>query len=290
MSFKIRTKLIIAFLTVLLPVLVLFVFNTFQLLELRKSVQQSEGIANQISCLSDLSLSIDKMLMPANDYLITGDIRERESFYKHLAEVEDHFPNLSELRICQWGAIDKMLVPEIKEDWLEEMRFLKRVRDGLEKIKGKAEDIFLLKNPTSDASGVRLMIEMDAIAHEVITKDIEDHKKADAKKLTSAILTAEKAQERYFVIRTVGYSIVVALGVFFAIFYSRLFVVQIKKLQHWADAIAGGDFKSRIDIKTGDELEQLANRMNEMAEKLDNFYGTPENQVRERTGELREES
>ena len=140
----------------------------------------------------------------------------------------------------------------------------------------------MLKNPTNDASGVRLMIEMDAIAHEVITKDIEDHKKSDANKLSAAILTAEKAQERYFVIRTVAYSIVVALAIFFAIFYSRLFVVPIKKLQHGADAIAGGDFKIRIEIKTGDELEQLANRMNEMAEKLDKFYGTLENQVRER--------
>ncbi|MBI5233209.1 MAG: PAS domain S-box protein, partial [Deltaproteobacteria bacterium] len=63
--------------------------------------------------------------------------------------------------------------------------------------------------------------------------------------------------------------------------------VPIKKLHKGANAIAGGDFKTRLDIRTGDEIQQLAGAMNEMAEKLDNFYGTLENQVEERTEELK---
>lgn len=40
-------------------------------------------------------------------------------------------------------------------------------------------------------------------------------------------------------------------------------------------------------LRAGDELEELANGMNEMADKLDSFYSTLEEQVRERTRELR---
>lgn len=279
MSFNIRTRLITAILTIFIPVLILFVVDTTQLMVIHKSIQRSEGIASQISCLSDLSLSIDGMLMPANDYLITGEISEKASFYRHLAEVENHFPNLAELKICQWDAMDETLVPEIKENWLEEMKFLKRVRDGIEQIKRNAENIFLLKEPVANPLGVKLMIEMDAIAHDVINKDIEEHKKADARKLVSAIMDSEKAQKRYFIIRNVGYSIIIVFAVIFAVFYSKIFVDPIKKLYHGVDTLAEGDLKSRINIKTGDELELIAKRINEIADKLDYHDDTIENQV-----------
>lgn len=47
---------------------------------------------------------------------------------------------------------------------------------------------------------------------------------------------------------------------------------SIKRLQQGTTIIGRGDLKYRLEIKTGDEIEQLALEFNQMAEKLDLFY------------------
>jgi signal transduction histidine kinase/DNA-binding response OmpR family regulator len=53
-----------------------------------------------------------------------------------------------------------------------------------------------------------------------------------------------------------------------------------------AKDIAGGDFKQTIELSTGDELEDLADQFNIMAEQLDDSYASLERRVQERTHEL----
>lgn len=50
--------------------------------------------------------------------------------------------------------------------------------------------------------------------------------------------------------------------------------------------IAGGDFQQSITVKTGDELEELANQFNIMASKLQDLYDNLEKRVADRTKEL----
>src|SRR3990172_3056902 len=292
MPFKIRTKLITAFMVMLIPVLVLFVFNHFQLKTFQRSARQIDEVAKEISCLSDLQLALEMVIMPANDYLITGDISEKEKFYQLLKETEAHFNQLSGQRICRGchagreNIFDILLGIEVKENWPDEMRLLKGIRDGIERISDKGEEVFNLERPIGSKEGAALMEEMDTMAHRLITEDIRRHKESDGRELDLSVKAAERARGRYLIIRTVGYSLVVVIGLFFALFYSRLFVVPIKKLHNGADAIATGDFKTRVNIKTGDEIEQLANAMNEMAAQLDSVYSSLERQVEERTREL----
>jgi signal transduction histidine kinase len=53
-----------------------------------------------------------------------------------------------------------------------------------------------------------------------------------------------------------------------------------------AQRIAGGDFSHPITVKTGDELEELANQFNAMAINLNESYETLETRVAQRTQEL----
>lgn len=53
-----------------------------------------------------------------------------------------------------------------------------------------------------------------------------------------------------------------------------------------AQRIAGGDFSKPINVKTGDELEELANQFNIMAERLEESYENLETRVAQRTEEL----
>jgi signal transduction histidine kinase len=72
------------------------------------------------------------------------------------------------------------------------------------------------------------------------------------------------------------------------IFLARRMVGPIQALRAGAERIGGGDFAQRISIKTGDELEGLANQFNEMGARLQESYTDLENKVEQRTAELSE--
>ncbi|SDH89589.1 MULTISPECIES: ATP-binding protein [Bradyrhizobium] len=72
------------------------------------------------------------------------------------------------------------------------------------------------------------------------------------------------------------------------IFLARRMVGPIRALSAGAERIGGGDFAQRITIRTGDELEGLANQFNDMGARLQESYADLENKVEQRTSELSE--
>jgi len=72
------------------------------------------------------------------------------------------------------------------------------------------------------------------------------------------------------------------------VFLARRMVGPIRALSAGAERIGGGDFAQRISIKTGDELEGLANQFNDMGARLQESYADLENKVEQRTAELSE--
>ncbi len=69
---------------------------------------------------------------------------------------------------------------------------------------------------------------------------------------------------------------------------ARRMVVPIRAMQEGAQRIGGGDLGHRLDIRTGDELEALADQFNRSAEALQESYETLEQRVEDRTKELSE--
>jgi signal transduction histidine kinase len=72
------------------------------------------------------------------------------------------------------------------------------------------------------------------------------------------------------------------------VFLARRMVGPIQALRSGAERIGGGDFAQRISIKTGDELEGLADQFNDMGARLQESYADLENKVEQRTAELRQ--
>jgi signal transduction histidine kinase/DNA-binding response OmpR family regulator len=71
-------------------------------------------------------------------------------------------------------------------------------------------------------------------------------------------------------------------------FLARRMVGPIQTLRIGAARIGSGDLAQRIEIKTGDELEGLAQQFNDMAGRLQESYADLEKKVDLRTAELRE--
>jgi signal transduction histidine kinase len=72
------------------------------------------------------------------------------------------------------------------------------------------------------------------------------------------------------------------------IFLARRMVGPIQALRAGAERIGAGDFAQRISIKTGDELEGLANQFNDMGARLQESYADLEGKVEQRTAQLSE--
>jgi len=102
-------------------------------------------------------------------------------------------------------------------------------------------------------------------------------------------LPREEAYARlYATIERTGLLLLAALGlaVVAGMLLARQMVVPIKALQAGAWRIGSGDLRQRISVKTGDELEGLADQFNEMAARLQDSYSDLEKKVETRTREL----
>ena len=69
-------------------------------------------------------------------------------------------------------------------------------------------------------------------------------------------------------------------------FLARKMVVPIQALREGAERIGARRTHQRISVKTGDELEALADQFNDMAGRLEDSYADLERKVEERTQEL----
>jgi signal transduction histidine kinase len=84
--------------------------------------------------------------------------------------------------------------------------------------------------------------------------------------------------------------LLLALGIGLAVLagtlLARQMVVPIRALQVGARQLGGSDFGYRIKVKAADEIDELAERFNRMADQLQESYGRLEQKVEERTSEL----
>ncbi len=94
----------------------------------------------------------------------------------------------------------------------------------------------------------------------------------------------------YASIRRTGFVLFGALLLAFiaGMFLAGRMVVPIQALRTGAARIGSGDLGQRINIKTGDEVEALANQFNDMAGRLQESYAGLEQKVEDRTKELSE--
>jgi signal transduction histidine kinase len=89
--------------------------------------------------------------------------------------------------------------------------------------------------------------------------------------------------------RTLGLILAgVVLSVLASLVLARRIVTPIQALEAGAARIGAGALDQRIDVKTGDELEGLADQFNRMAGQLHESYATLEQKVEDRTRELSE--
>ena len=88
----------------------------------------------------------------------------------------------------------------------------------------------------------------------------------------------------------IRFAITLVLGIVLAVLASfalaRYMVRPINALREGAQAIGAGNLEYKLDVRTGDELQDLAEQFNRMAADLKESYAGLERKVEERTAEL----
>jgi signal transduction histidine kinase/DNA-binding response OmpR family regulator len=105
----------------------------------------------------------------------------------------------------------------------------------------------------------------------------------------NGIIAATRRIESVRRFGTVGLLAVIGLsflGAFAGVFLVRRMIGPIEALRAGAERIGSGDLAQRIEIRTGDELEDLADQFNIMAGRLQESYAGLEKKVEERTIQL----
>lgn len=113
------------------------------------------------------------------------------------------------------------------------------------------------------------------------------------------LIVIQPEREALFLINQIKNQTAIFLGIFvlftsfIAYLFSNYITKPLQKLSFAAREVSRGNLKVRIDIKTGDEIEDLAFTFNEMIRELRNYYASLEErkeileaQVRARTEEL----
>ncbi|MFQ5875649.1 MAG: HAMP domain-containing protein, partial [Dehalococcoidia bacterium] len=82
--------------------------------------------------------------------------------------------------------------------------------------------------------------------------------------------------------------VVIALGVLAVILVDRQMRGSLRRLIAGTQRMSEGDLKQRVQIASGDELEELGKTFNRMADQLAQSHAGLEQKVQERTKELRQ--
>jgi len=88
-------------------------------------------------------------------------------------------------------------------------------------------------------------------------------------------------------LRTSGFLLVgLGMALVASLFVARRVVRPLETLRDGVERIGGGDMNARLELKTGDEIEVLAEEFNRMTENLQQAYAGLEQKVAARTQEL----
>lgn len=204
----------------------------------------NKSIAN--NNVRNLKSNLEKLIMPPNDYLIHGNRIEFENYEKLLTDVK---AQLDEYSVTAYHNIEKLPPSEL-------VFFVGEVE-------ALALEIFKLEEPIGNTYGADLMEKMDSIIDKA-TIQIEDMLIAEKEDLDKNILKTHYTYVKYTrIIILVGLTIVFSL-LFGGFFYVKEITKPLHHLAETAQKVSSGNLSAKAEVKTHDEIEELANSFNTM--------------------------
>ncbi|OKH37276.1 hybrid sensor histidine kinase/response regulator [[Phormidium ambiguum] IAM M-71] len=230
--------------------------STHLIRQTEKSVEESRDLANQaVRQTQDLRLSLAKQTAALKNFLLLNRSRAdldayeeaKAEFLAGLKTLETLMPNATQTNVVRRR--HQFLVRLVKGLANSTISTSSQAQQDVKAINSFEEDIKLFLN---------------ALTEEVLQQDLLTRQAAAQLKKTAMLAT-------YMLIGVV-------LLIFVAQFALTLLPVirSIEALQVGAAKLGKGDWNYRLNIHTGDEIEQLAQEFNQMASRLAESYASLE--------------
>ncbi|MDP3830204.1 MAG: PAS domain S-box protein, partial [Ignavibacteriaceae bacterium] len=208
-----------------------------------------EAVKRGIS--GNLRFHITQLLMPANDFIITG--------HQHY---ESAFDSLNNIVNNNFYEFSKLLLTTT------EKQLLIKIKSNLDSIRSYSKQIFSIPEPRQSQRAIQLMETMDYRFGEEVTRITSQIFDEISRRNIEYVEQGERVKES---VTTLLFG-VAFLSIFITIIITFLTIGRISKpiiaVAKSADSIANGDYSHRVVVKTNDEIALLANSFNKMAASI----------------------
>ncbi|HMF16368.1 MAG TPA: HAMP domain-containing sensor histidine kinase [Gemmataceae bacterium] len=226
-----------------------------------------DGVRNAIKVLGERSVTADKQADDLREKIIRAK-EALDKYQKKLTETVEHG------RDPDNGREERLRIQALEEQFLKlEEAIAQAVAPGVRPPGDPSLDLLGQDAPTKIAIE-RLIVTSDDLKSVIFDDLYKRIKKARADFKTSLAIVLSTT--------VVGVLLMLALCRWFY----RFVFYPIRDLQRGVGRVAHGDFEHTIDVKSGDEIEDLAEAFNDMTGRLREMYRDLARQVNERSRQL----
>ena len=250
---SLRTRLFLAFAGVLIPYLALAAIWAVGLQAVWQLVRaiEHEALA-ELEVTAEIQLAIAQVVMPANDYLITGNPAERENFERRLARVRELLARAEATAFHD----------------PEEQQLIWTAKAETAQIAALGREILALPDPRRNPAGPVAMRTLDQLSDEAALLLDRVHQIAH-REVAEDIARGAAATRRAAIGGGVALLLSAAGAAGLALFFSAWLSRPLQALAQASRRIAEGNLSQRVEVHTGGEVGEAARAFNQMADALE---------------------
>jgi signal transduction histidine kinase len=252
-NWNIRARLVLAFVGIVIPYLFLAGIGVIGLQVIWQRVQAIENeAAMELEGIASLQLAVARLVMPANDYLITGDPMERVEFEQRATQAHASLVRAEAIVFSNQ----------------EERGLFGAVRDQVPQIEALSREILATPDPRMNRAAPAKMKALNRVSdeasatlgriREIALREIEE----DVERGSAVVRRVSAAGVAALLLSVAG-------GMGLALIFSTWLSRPIRAIAQGSRRLAEGDLSQRVDINSGGELGEAAQAFNEMAQRLE---------------------
>lgn len=273
-GFSLSAKMISGFLLVTIPSLsVMAAISLYALRDLTSVTHQLQEISGSLEAVERLETALAKTVTPLSAYLVTGTPGEHERFQTSIHEVEVRLQGCS-AAVCHGNSRQPAAMTEGLVPYIQGLKDRAGLVFGASKPPTEKDKVRILHeiNQQSDEAGQRLNRMSSALLLRVAS--LRDESRAVSQRAATLILAAV--------------SLVLTLAALTAYWLSRRLLRHVNELLVGTRHIKQGDLGYRVAPSDLDEIGQLTESFNAMAEEIQHHREDLQRMVEERTADLKQ--
>lgn len=272
--FPLSAKLFCGFLLVTIPSLMVMVaISLYALWDFTAANHQLQEISRSLEAVQGLETAVAKAVTPLSAYLVNGTAEEERRFEASIREAEVRLKNCGGAA-CHGTAQEPRAMAESLGPYIRG-------------IKDRASMVFGGGASSRERDKVRVLYEINQQAEEA-NRRLSRMSSMLLLRVASLQGKSQELNQRAVTLILVSVALVLVLAAITAYFLSRRLLKHVSELVTGTRHIMRGDLRYRVAETERDEIGQLAQSFNAMAQEIQEHRGHMERMMDAKTAELKQ--